>query len=505
MIVASLLVALSSAPTTLPCSVLALPLRPAAASPQADDVADRIKAADGDIEVLLEMAAAYKKAKDRASAKVVFEHVITLDTDNKIARKGLRHQRYADQWFESYVELSKFKRDEASKMKEKGLAKWKDEWVPEADIPFLNMNWTKADDGTWSNPADVARANQIAAWTAEGRQFRADDNSWIASGDLQKWTDGLFLCGDDWLDLEKANEYHAKLESAWQLSGEHFIVMTTRDWQTGNWSRWYADTTYPELVRLFGVEPEGKQVVAVLRHLREYNETASSSPILRESEGFSSIHGAYFADSVLDPSTEIPQYRGCGVAYWDTNNEAIGAWGPYWIRWAAAQSYIDAIDRSWNTIGELFADGGDGGGGSFATDFWSEKSIPRWLRYGGASYVERFMRDANVKEGGDPWGIRDFALGEVKKAGGLRDMKDLFAFGITLEDTDGSARLYQEAGVVVAYLLDGAEGDKKLAGLHEDFKKALAAGDGEKARAAAKALEAELGKRKKKIEAFAGF
>ena len=141
--------------------------------------------------------------------------------------------------------------------------------------------------------------------------------------------------------------------------------MTTRDWQTGNWSRWYADTTYAELVRLFGVEPKGKQVVAVLRHLREYNETASGSPILRESEGFSSIHGAYFADSVLDPSTDPPQYRGCGVAYWDTNNEAIGAWGPYWIRWAAAQSYIDAIDRSWNTIGELFAGEGDGGGGSF--------------------------------------------------------------------------------------------------------------------------------------------
>ena len=54
----------------------------------------------------------------------------------------------------------------AAEMKKKGLARYKDEWVPEADVPYLNMGWTKGADAKWSNPVEVEEAKKIAEWKA---------------------------------------------------------------------------------------------------------------------------------------------------------------------------------------------------------------------------------------------------------------------------------------------------------------------------------------------------
>ena len=494
MIAASLLVALTSAPTTLPSN----PILAVETAVVREEVDERIKAAGDDVDALLELAQEYRTAKDRASAKKVFLRVIEIDTDNADARKALRHQRYDGKWFTSYVELSKYKREEAKRMKEQGLAKWKDKWVPAAHVPFLNLGWEQK-GYEWVNPFDVAMKEAIAKLEAEGHQFRPDDNSYVAPDEFDHWREQRFKCGEEWLDLEKANALHSKIETAWQIAGDHFLVMTTTDWNPGSWSRWHAESTYPNLVRLFGVEPADRQLVAVMKSLEEYNQT-----MLPETEGFSSLHGAYFADMFFQPGTNPPQYRGCGVTYWDKGNEKISVWGPYWIRWAAAQSYVDAIARSWGAIGSQAASQQGGDPGAFGAAFWSEKKVPRWMRYGASSYVERFMPDPTVSQGGDPMGNRKFAFGEIKKKGGLHDLKDVFAFQLSLEELDNSQRLLQEAGLVVCYLLDGAEGDEKLAKLHKDFQTALASNDSEKTREAAKLLEAELIRHQDKIKAFAG-
>ncbi|MEM9381029.1 MAG: hypothetical protein AAGB93_13840 [Planctomycetota bacterium] len=494
MIAASLLVALTGAPTTLPT----LPPQPAAPVVVREEVDDKIKAAGDDVEALLALAQEYRTAKDRASAKKVFLRVIEIDVDNKDARKALRHQRYDGKWFTSYVELSKYKREEAARKKEQGLAKFKDQWVPAADVPFLSMGWEKGENG-WVNPFEVAIQKEIAKLEAQGYQFRPDDNTYVGPDELDHWREQRFKCGEEWLDLEKANAFHSKIETAWQIAGDHFLVLTTTDWQTGSWSRWHAESTYPSLVRLFGVEPEDRQLVAVMKSLEEYNQT-----IFVESEGFSSLHGAYFADSFFQPGTNPRQFRGCGVTYWDKNNDKVAVWGPFWIRWAAAQSYVDAIDRSWGAIGSQAGNQQDTDPGAYGAAFWREKKVPRWMRYGASSYVERFMPDPTVTEGGDPMGVRNFAFSELKKAGGLHDLKDVFAFQLSLEDIPSSQRLMQGAGLVVCYLLDGAEGDEKLAALHKGFQEALASNDAEKTREAAKLLEAELTRHEDKIKAFAG-
>ncbi len=460
----------------------------------------KITAAGKDVAKLLELVTGAAES----DATKIYKLVLEIDAKNEAAHKGLRHQQYDGKWFESFAELAKYKREEAAKMKDKGLARFKDAWVPEADVPFLGMGWTKDAQGVWVDPVEAARAKQTAEWKTAGYEFRADDNSWIAPADFEKWRALTWKCGEAWLDMAKANEYHAKLEQPWQLVGEHFEVWSTCDWDGANLARWHADKIHAELVRLFGVEPATKPHFFVLNSLQQYNQAAGNQPILVESEGVSSLHGAYFADGFYDRTAQPPRFLGCGVSYWDRKDQKLAGWGTYWLRWAAAQSFVDAIDPSWNAVGKWIGDGARGDIGTYAEPFWSEKKIPRWLRYGAASYVERFVKNPEAAEGADPWTLRTGAFAEVKKAGGLHKLEDLFAFKLDLNDIANSSRLYHEAGLVVSFLLDGSADEKDVGEKHKAFQAALKSGKKAEVAAAADALQKTLVKHQKDIEKFAG-
>ena len=477
---------------------------PLAQGPEDPELDAKLAAAGTDLKKLLALVSGYTTAGQDGAAKKVYKKVLEVDPAHVEAHKALGHQLYDKKWFESFAELAKYKREETAKMKAKGLARYKDEWVPEADAPFLNMGWSKDEKGLWAHPSELARQKQIAERKAAGYQFRADDNSWIAPADVEKWTALLWKCGDEWVDMAKANEYHAKVGQQWELEGEHYVVWTTCDWEGGNAARWYADKAYPELVRLFGVEPARKPRFIVLNSLAQYNEVSGGNPpILPESEGISSLHGAYFADVAIDLSQKPPLYLGAGVSFWDRKDDKLRGWGPYWLRWASAQSYVEAIDPSWATVADRIAGAGSNDLPT-AAPFWAEKRIPRWLRYGAASYVERYMKNPEAAQGADPWDLRAFAFGEIKKAGGLHKLDEIFAFTLDVNQAENSTRLYHEAGLVVAYLLDGAEGDKKLAEALQTFQKALKSGTKKDVTEAAGALQKELAGHEAKIKAFAG-
>lgn len=472
---------------------------------QEDDAAvdAKIAAAGSDVAKLVELASGYTAAKDEGAAKRVYRKILELDPAHEAAHRALGHRFYDNKWFDSFGELAKYKREETAKMKAQGLARFKDQWVPEADVPFMSMGWVKDEKGAWFNPVDAAREKQIADWKAAGHQFRADDNSWIAPTDVDKWIALQWKCGDAWVDLTAANEFHSKIEQPWKLVGQHFEVWTTCDWEGANIARWHADQTQAELRRLFGVQPSKKPHLFMLNSLEQYNQAAGSQPILVESEGISSLHGAYFADLFYDRGTP-PQFMGCGVSYWDRKDPKVAPWGPYWLRWAAAQSFVEGIDPSWAAVGQWIGSGGRGDVAAYTAPFWGEKKIPRWLRYGAASYVERYMKNPEAAEGADPWTLRTFAFGELKKEGGLRKLEDVFSFQPDATDIAGSSRLYHEAGLLVSYLLDGSSGDKELADQHRAFQVALKSGAKAEAVAAAKSLQATLIKHEGEIRKYAG-
>ncbi|HUR26633.1 MAG TPA: hypothetical protein VM509_00485, partial [Planctomycetota bacterium] len=380
----------------------------------------KLAAAGKDVAKLLELANACVAAKQEAEAKKAFRKVVEIDAANEEAHKGLGHQFYDKKWFESFAELAKYKREEAAKMKAKGLVRFKDEWVSEADLPFLNMAWIKNDKGEWTNPIDAVRAKEISDHLAAKDRWRPDDSSWVAPAELGQWSAQLWKCGSEWLDTAKANEFHAKLETPWKLEGEHFRAWTTCEWEAGNLARWNAEKCYPELVRIFGIEPKGRPYFVVLNSLAQYNQAAGAQPpLFPDVEGFSSLHGAYFADQTFDTTLQPPQYAGAGVSFWDRKDAKLKEWGPYWLRWAAGQSFVDAIDPSWSFIGDVVTSAAGGGPRPDGNEFWTQKKIPRWLRYGAASYVERYMKNPQAAEGQDPWDLRTFAFAELKKGGGL--------------------------------------------------------------------------------------
>jgi hypothetical protein len=151
------------------------------------------------------------------------------------------------------------------------------------------------------------------------------------------------------------------------------------------------------------------------------------------------------------------------------------------------------------------ADGGRAAASGFDVNrfsneaFWAEKRIPRWLRYGAASYCERYFLDPAATDGGNPRRAREWGLANLRNKGGLGELEDVFEFRLSLDDVERSTKLIHEAGAVVAYVLDGEDGE--VAEAHAAFKAALKAG-GDTAKAVAE-LEKALLRSGREIERFA--
>ncbi len=444
MIAATLLFAFTSFSTRTPSPDVVLALQ--------DEVAQKIAEAGSDVAKLLELAKSYQTAENEEAAKQVFNHILELDPNHEEAHKALRHHSYDGKWFKSYAELSKYRSEETKKMKAKGLARLGEEWVPIADLPYLKMGWVKEGEN-WVHPAKTARAQDESEKVAAGWKLQ-NDLVWVSPEDQARWQEGLWKCGDQWLAKEAANQFHSELGKWWTWPGEHFVAYSTCDMDAVAWINWYADKTYASLVRLFGIEPDEKPIVVVLKSLDQYNQFAAGSQAAQlppaEIDGLSSLHHAFFAEAFVDPTVMPPEYKGCGAAFWDKSSPQLDPWGHFAIRHAAGLSYAEAIDRSWVAVSELLS----GGGGQASTaPFWSEKKIPRWLHFGAASYVELYMKNEEPQE--NPWGWREWAIGELKKGGSLDDLDKIFAFPLDLNQIEASRRLIQEAGLVVSFILDG--------------------------------------------------
>jgi hypothetical protein len=242
-------------------------------------------------------------------------------------------------------------------------------------------------------------------------------------------------------------------------------------------------------------------VLLVLSSVAQYNDFAAGNQGAgrqpTEIDGSSSVHYAYFANAWFENTGGRLAYTGRGVAYWDRANPALDPYGQHAVRHAAALSYAEAIDPSWDTVSRVVA-----GEGQFAVDpFWAEKRIPKWLRYGVAAYVERFFRDAAVGEDGNPWWARDWAFANLRAAGGVAPTEGLFALALDANDPAGSGQRIQQAGLLVSFMLDG--GCQPVAEAHAAFRAALAQKGADTA-PAARSLEAALVAHREQLVAWLG-
>ncbi len=494
-----LLTVLASPGMTLPPVALNPLLNPVLVGASAQDdgaAAKAIADAGEDVAKLLALADAWNEKSKKAEAKLAWTRVLELDDMNETAHKGLRHQFYDNQWFTSYSAMSKYRRAEAKLKADQGFSRYNDEWVKTDDLPYLQMGWAKDVQGNWADPYAIRQAEHEAKMAAEGRQLRPEDSTWVHPDDFAKWTEGKWKVGEEWVSTEEANAYHSKPGQWWRTRTDHFDTLTTCDYETMMNARHVPEVAYPDLVRLYGKKPDHRPEVVVFRSMAQFNMFAQGSQEQQmppaENSGFSSLHYAYFADAWYDVVSQSPRFVGTGVAYWDTSEPNIAAFGPFSIRHAAGLAYAEAITPSINTISAAIA-------ASTAPDqaaFWAEKPVPRWLYYGGAAYVDRFIID---KQAEDPNWIRTWTASGLKKGGELDSLENILAFDLSLDRLEASTRLIFESGLVVAFILDG--NCEEVVAKHNQYKAALTRKP-EAAPAAMEELQAAVIANEKAFKAF---
>ena len=420
-----------------------------------DEFANRQKDASDDIEKLWELALWCEAQEREDDARATLARILVLDAEHAGAHEKLRHHRYDEKWFETYRALSTYRRAEDARMAEKGLVRHGDGWVGQEALPFVRMNWVKDDRGNWISPAVLAKREADTRLAAEG--WEQQDLTWIHPDDFEPWRAGLWKCGEEWLDTAAADAFHAEINRWWEVPGDHFVTRSTCDRESLRWITWWADQTYQDLVRATGMHPAEKPRLMVLNSLEQYNDFAAGNAGKQrpaaEAAGWSSVHYAFLAESWVSFAGATPEYDGGGACYWATEDETLTPFGQHAVRHAAAQSFLEAIDPSWTAVSEMVTQ--PPGTPMDTTAFWEEKALPGWFRYGVASYVERYFRDASAGEDGDPLWARKWATDNLRNQGGLRDLQEIFAFGLDTNDPENSSRLISEAGLLVAFILDG--------------------------------------------------
>jgi hypothetical protein len=105
-----------------------------------------------------------------------------------------------------------------------------------------------------------------------------------------------------------------------------------------------------------------------------------------------------------------------------------------------------------------------------------------------------------VVSDGDPLWARKWSIENIARSGGLDPLDRIFEFAVTSDDPVTSAKLINESGLLVAFLLDGK--CAPVAEAHGAVKAALRSG--EDPTKAFRKLEKELRDNEAKISAFAG-
>jgi len=427
-----------------------------------------------------------KEAKSCARA------VVKYDEEHKEAHEYLGHVFYGGKWFTSERKMQKYKEEEEERIaKEKGLVKHGDEWVPEADLPFLKQGLVKDDNGKWVNKEE--REKILAGWLKQ-------DTEWVHPDNAGKIEAGLWKCGEEWLETEKANAYHSKFSSWWKIPDEVFLLHTTCDRETADKALVEMHIAVREVKRVLGTAPTTPVNVALLRDSKQYgsyaagNDTKGRPPI--EITGRSSVHHAFMAEIWFDQTQGV--HMGAGVGYWNPEDNA-GAFGPFSARHAAAIGILEQLDPSPKAMEKIRKNPTSLNPQKFLDEHYKEKRLPAWFRDGVCSYAERWLLDSTVRKGGDAEKWRTWSASNIINKGGLRPIKKIFTDEVSVDNSD-SAKLLNERGLLIAFLLDGEIDDlkEKHFELKQKFKK------GESISSTLKSIEKLIVKHEQELRKFAG-
>jgi poly(3-hydroxybutyrate) depolymerase len=401
-------------------------------------------------------------AAERALAKL-----LRVEPDHLQARAALGHERVGERWFSSRAALERYsKGQDPAVAPTRGLVKRKTGWVHPEEVALLAKGLTKdSTTGEWLAGED--RERLAKGWARQ-------DLDWIAPDQVESLDLGLWRVDGEWVDLATAEQRRASLGSMWRIPTHEIVLHTTCDRGVALGAIEHMGRALDDLRRVFGVEPLLPLSVALLDEEEQYDRFAFGDVDGRRRATHGgrlyTIHYGYVAESWFPPRDGPRIESGLGVGYWDAYVPNGNLYGVHSARLACGLSYVEALDPSPKAVKAALASGPKAG---YYAAYQAEKQLPAWLRYGGAVYAERYFKDATVGEGGDPWWARKWSIDNLKRLGELDSLADIFAFRLDADRRDASRKLLNEAGLIVAFLVDGECAPVRAA--HEDFKRALVA------------------------------
>lgn len=451
------------------------------------------KAAGDDVEKLWQLYAWCKDKKLEKEGKSTLRRIVKLDPTHQEANEALGNVLYDGKWFPSQRKVDEYKKEQDDKKaKELGLVNYKGQFVPAADLPFLEKGLVKDEAGKWVDGEEQKKLKE--GWVKQ-------DLEWIPPAEKAELEKGMWKCGDQWLGIEEANKYHADLSRWWRIPGPHFTLYTTCDRDVAiDKVKKHMEFAWEDLAKVYGQEPKVPVTVVILRTQKQYESYAAGDPEDQrdqvESHGLSSVHYAFFADVGMDPATN--EFMGAGVSFWDASTNDGNAYAVHSVRHALGHSFGEALDpspKTWEKVRKTKR--------LDPQPFWDEKKLPAWVRWGAAGYAERYFVDTLVARGGNPQWAKEWSVKNLAGRGGLRPLKAVFECEITNEGGEDSQKLTSEVGLVMAFVVDGdcAPVKEKWKAVQEAMKSGKdAKGIGE----AAKAVEAEVLKHEAELRKFAG-
>jgi len=420
--------------------------------------------------------------------------IVRVDKSHRKAREALGHLEYAGKWFTTQKKLDKYKKEEEERIaEEQGLVRFNDEWVPADHVPYLEKGLTQDEKGNWVDKEELEKLK--GGWVKQ-------DTTWVSPDEIPNMEKGLWKCGEEWKSLEEANEYHSELGRWWVIPSEYYVVYTTCDRDTALKAIDHMERAYRDLNRALGGAPAGKVNVVVLRSEDQYREFAAGvdgERIPTDVRGLSSLHWSYFADTWFEGQEGDITFMGAGVGYWDASTDAGSAFGVHSVRHAAALSLIEAVDPSPKALAKAQKSRLEGWNGE---DFWGEKKLPEWYRFGIASYADRYFIDQFVAQGGNHHWAREWSIQNLLSKGGLRPTKQIFKAELSFQTIEDSIKLLNELGLVMAFVLDAK--CAPVSAKYGAVKHAVRKGDAKEIEKAMTELETAIIENEKALLEFAG-
>lgn len=385
---------------------------------------------------------------------LAWKRVVRLDPDHQVAREQLGHRWSRVQWFEEADVLDRFHRDQdPDGAAARGWVEYQSLWMhPEERAQLSKGREKDQESGEWLTTADRKRLS--AGWVRQ-------DLEWIEPEQVPEFEAGRWRVDGEWLSLEEADGRRSRLASPWLIPGARVRLMATTDRATALEAREHMERAIEDLRAVFGADPVLPLDVALLRNEEQFDRFAFGEPDGRRAPAsLSRLHvlgGGYFAESRIANG----EWSGMGVGLWDADIPYGDAYGVHSARRALGLSYVDALDPSPKAIKK----------GDYAK-YDEEKELPAWLRFGAATYAERFFRDRHIPPGGDEWWARKWSLTNLDHQGGLGSVADVLAGMPSADDPEASRRWMLSAGALVAFLVDGEHEATDAA--HGAFQEALA-------------------------------